>query len=90
MLIKYENNGEMLPRFYGAAWFDWLRNRAVCLPLGLNVLVAVARSVYFSVKHAGRIVMANPRDAYAQGVRVGRASLPPPDGAEPPCPWPHA
>jgi uncharacterized membrane protein len=91
MLVKYANNGELLPRFYGVAWFDWLTNRAVCLPLGINVLAALARSVYFSIKHAGRIVMANPRDAYAQGLRDGLAEF---DrrraGVEPTRPWPRA
>jgi hypothetical protein len=91
MLVKYSKNGELLPRFYGVAWFDWLTNRAVSLPLGINVLVAVGRSAYFSIKHAGRIVMANPRDAYAQGLRDGRATT---DCArldiQPTHPWPHA
>lgn len=89
MLIKYANNGELLPRFYGVAWFDWPTNRAACLPLGLNVLAALVRSAYFSIKHGGRIVMANPRDAYAQGLRAGRASAPASPHIEPLHPWPR-
>lgn len=72
-IIKTVPNGYLLPRFYGVAGFDWSRDYAVCLPLGLNVLAALGRSAYFSVKHAGRIVMQNPRDAYAQGLSEGRA-----------------
>jgi hypothetical protein len=91
MLIKRVSNGYLLPRFYGVAWFDWQASQAVCLPLGVNVLAALGRSVYFSIKHAGRIVHQNPRDAYAQGLRDGleafdRARA----GVEPTHPWPRA
>lgn len=91
MLVKYANSGSLLPRFYGVAWYDWQTNRAVCLPLVLNVLAAIGRSAYFSIKHAGRIVMENPRDAYAQGLRDGleafdRARA----GVEPTHPWPRS
>lgn len=84
MLIKRINNGDLLPSFYGIAWVDLYRNQAVCLPLGLNALVAVCRSAYHSVRHAGLIVRANPRDAYEQGFRAGRASA---HGVGPTEPW---
>jgi hypothetical protein len=46
--------------------------------------------VYFSIKHAGRIVRSNPRDAYEQGLRDGRAELPPyAHHIEPTRPWPR-
>lgn len=90
MLMKHVSNGELLPRFYGVAWFDWRGDHAVCLPLGLNVLAALGRTVYFSIKHAGKTVMANPRDAYAQGLRVGRADAHPRVDIQPAQPWPRA
>jgi len=73
MKLKKITNGELIPPFYGVAWFDWQGNHAVCLPLGINVVAALGRALYFSVKHAGRLVMQNPRDAYAQGLLDGRA-----------------
>lgn len=91
MKIKKITNGELIPRFYGVAWFDWYRSQAVCLPLGLNVLAALGRSLYYSIKHAGRIVMANPRDAYAQGLSDGRAQAEGlRAGVEPTQPWSHS
>ncbi len=89
-MLKKITNGILIPRFYGVAWFRWQTNEAVCLPLGLNVLAAVLRVFYFSVKHAGRIVQASPRDAYAQGLRDGRAGAPPSPHIEPTRPWPRA
>lgn len=92
-MIKKITNGTLIPRFYGVAWFRWQTSEAVCLPLGLNVLAALLRVLYFSVKHAGRIVQASPRDAYAQGLRDGRgdrADGPPSPHIERTRPWPRA
>ncbi|WP_306393377.1 hypothetical protein [Telluria beijingensis] len=89
-MLKKITNGDLIPRYYGIAWFSWQTGGAVCLPLGLNVLAALTRAAYFSVKHAGRIVKACPRDAYAQGVRDGRASAPQSPHIEPTWPWPRA
>jgi len=86
-MIKKITSGHLIPRFYGVAWFRWQTGEAVCLPLGLNVLAAVGRAAYFAVKHAGSIVQASPRDAYAQGLRDGRASMPQSPFVEPTRPW---
>ena len=89
-MLKKITNGEIIPRFYGVAWSRWQTGEAVCLPLGLNVLAALTRTLYFSIKHAGRIVRSNPRDAYEQGLRDGRAELPPyAQHIEPTRPWPR-
>lgn len=88
MRLKKITNGDLIPPYYGVAWFDWYRNQAVCLPIGLNVLAALGRTVYFSIKHAGRLVMANPRDAYAQGLRDGFAQFERERaGVQPQAPW---
>ena len=89
-MIKKITNGEIIPRFYGVAWFRWQTGEAVCPPLGLNVLCALTRTVYFSIKHAGCIVRSNPRDAYAQGVRDGRAMASQSPHIEPRHPWPRS
>lgn len=90
MLIKKVSSGYLLPRFYGVAWYEWQSGQAVCLPIGVNVLAAFARNLYFTAKHAGRIVMQNPRDAYGQGLCAGRASVPTSPHIEPTEPWPRA
>jgi len=90
-MLKKITSGHLILRFYGIAWFRWHTGEAVCLPLGLNVLAALVRVIYFNVKHAGSIVMASPRDAYEQGLCDGRASVPqPPQHIEPHRPWPRA
>ena len=87
MLIKKIDQGEILPRFYGVAWIDWYRDQAVCLPLGLNLLAGCARNLFYSIKNAGRLVRANPRDAYEQGLRDGRAEATRSTRIEPSRPW---
>ena len=89
MLIKKINQGGLLPRFYGVAWVDWYRDQAICLPLGLNLAAACARNVYYSIKNAGRLVRANPRDAYQQGLRDGRAEASRSLDIQPTRPWPR-
>ena len=89
-MLKKITNGEIIPRYYGVAWSRWQTGEAVCLPLGLNVLAALLRAAYFSIKHADRIVQACPRDAYAQGLRDGCASVPQSPHIEPSEPWPRA
>jgi hypothetical protein len=68
----------MLPPWYGCAWYDFPRNEMVCYPVGLNLLVMMARAAYFAVKHGGHAVRINPRDAYAQGYADARKN-----GAQP-------
>lgn len=71
-IIKKIRPGEMLPAWYGIAWREWDQDMTVCLPLGLNLICALARNLYYMVKLGGLPVPINPRDAYAQGLRDGR------------------
>lgn len=70
--IKKISAGTMIPAWYGVAWKEWYSNEAVCFPLGLNLIAAAVRSLYYTIKLAGRMVSENPRDAYAQGLRDGK------------------
>jgi hypothetical protein len=72
-MIKRIRQGDLLPLYYGTAWIEHQNYEVVCLPLGINVIAAVARSLYFSIRFAHLMVYSNPRDAYMQGVRDGRA-----------------
>ena len=76
MLIKRISQGDMIPRFYGVAWRDYYRNQAVCLPIGLNLIAALVRMVYHRIQYPGDIVVSDPHDAYHQGYKAGRASVP--------------
>ena len=76
-MIKRIGEGSMLPAWYGVAWRDLYSNQAVCLPIGLNLVAALCRNAYYTIKFAGRAVASNPRDAYAQGLRDGRRARTP-------------
>lgn len=72
-MIKRISDGEIIPAWYGCAWRDWASNRMVCLPVPLNVLASYARGAYMWLRFGFMPVPSNPRDAYAQGLRDGRA-----------------
>jgi len=69
---KAIKNGEMLPPFYGLAWYEYHRNIAICLPVPFNIVVAILRGCWLWIKHGWHGVANNPRDAYAQGYRDGK------------------
>lgn len=89
MLIKTVRQNEIIPRFYGVAWIDYYRDQAVCLPLGVNLLAALVRILYFNIRHPRLLVTTDPRAAYQQGFRAGRASVAWHGGVEPTEPWPR-
>lgn len=39
--------GEMIPRFYGIAYYDYPRNRAICYPLFINLIVMLWREFVY-------------------------------------------
>jgi len=49
MIVKYQKPGEMLPRGYGVAYRRFDVDDRVCYPIPLNVVVFLAREVYFIV-----------------------------------------
>lgn len=44
-LRKISEQGQMLPKFYGASYFDWEKNYYVCYPLGLNKVISLYRNI---------------------------------------------
>ncbi len=77
-LAKEIEDCMMLPPWYGAAWRRMDRRTIVCYPIPLNVVFAWARGFAIWVRHGGRSVPANARDAYAQGLRDAKHA--PPNG----------
>ena len=49
MIVKYQKPGEMLPRGYGVAYRRFDVDDRVCYPIPLNVVVFLAREVYYWV-----------------------------------------
>ena len=68
-IAKEVREGEMLPAWYGLARRRWDSNTAICYPIPLNVLYAWGYALLVWLKHGGRWVPVNPREAYAQGLR---------------------
>ena len=62
--------GIMLPRFYGIAYIDIMRNLRVCYPIPLNLLVRWARNAWWRFGAAGSDAAA---DVWEDGYRQGRA-----------------
>ena len=45
-MIKREiQEGSIIPKWYGIAWYDWQANRAICYPIPLNLLFTWYRIV---------------------------------------------
>jgi len=47
---RQEFEGEFLPWYYGVAWRDVNRRAYVCYPLGVNILAAFVRRLYYRLR----------------------------------------
>lgn len=50
-IAKRVNEGCEYPTGYGFAYRDWMRNQAVCYPLGLNWLVGLLHKAHMVLAH---------------------------------------
>jgi hypothetical protein len=81
MIVKYQKPGEMLPRGYGVAYRRFDRDERVCYPIPLNILVWLAREVYFILAFPVRFSIVERRltkmmeRAYSQGIADGLLEL---------------
>jgi hypothetical protein len=66
-LIKTAREGECLPPWYGVVYIEWYRQERVCLPVPLNVIARIGRSIWIFLVHGSDEIRVNPRDAYHQG-----------------------
>ena len=71
-ITKYIKDGQMLPPYYGFAWYQFEIGITACLPVPLNLIVAILRNVYSFMKYGNIRVFNNPRDAYRQGYNDGK------------------
>lgn len=44
---KYVNEGCVVPWGYAYAWYDYAQRRAVCYPVGIHIIIALARWAYW-------------------------------------------
>lgn len=83
-IVKRISEGQLLPPFYGVAWVVWYSNEAICLPVPLNLIAALAREAWLFCKHGWRPMHRSPRAAYDQGRIDGAAKANP---NRPHCSW---
>ena len=72
-IMRTIDEGEMLPPFYGVAWYRWDSQRMVILPIPLNVVARALRACWVFMRMGGVSVASNARDAYWQGYRTAEA-----------------
>lgn len=48
--FKRIKEGEIIPPFYGVCWFDVNSYAAICAPIGLHLIIGIARKIYFRIK----------------------------------------
>lgn len=70
-LIKTIHRGELIPPFYGVAWSEYTSDSAICLPVPLNLIAALLRSLWMLLKHGWQPVYLSSRDAFHQGLQAG-------------------
>lgn len=74
--LKEIGEGEMFPRGYGIAYRAWYKNRTVCAPIPLNLIIGPLRDFYFWLRHREptkmdiALVQAN-REGFYEGRKLG-------------------
>jgi hypothetical protein len=53
MILTYRQirEGEMIPRFYGVAWHDFLHFYYICYPYPFNIILAFLRKYWLKVRY---------------------------------------
>lgn len=79
MIAKRICEGEEYPRGYGFAYRDWMRNQAICYPVGLNWLAGALHEAWNRLRHGPfhnadrfdhQLIMANIA-GQARGIEIG-------------------
>lgn len=70
LLFRRVQGGYIIPRGYGIAWVNFVRDEAIAMPIPLNFICGAVRWAWYWLK-APRFATRNARDAYRQGVDQG-------------------
>lgn len=62
---------QVVPAWYGVAWFDFSTNHAHAAPLPLVLPIVIGRWLWSSLRLAARDVARDPRTAYLEGYEAG-------------------
>jgi hypothetical protein len=72
IFVKRLKEGEMLPAWYGVAFYDFATNRMVAAPIPFNVIFVLLRKIYVYIRSGIKTVYFEPREAYWQGYTEGK------------------
>ena len=76
-MIKWIEEGGIVPRWYGIAWRDWHSYRSAILPIPLNVLAAWGRHLWYVVRFKllprSDVLLAAKREGWMEGYEQGCA-----------------
>lgn len=64
-----------LPKFWGMAWYDFVKNQVVLMPIPLNIIASLLRNLYIKLGCFGQwdIGAECYRKGYEEGYQSGRA-----------------
>jgi hypothetical protein len=79
-VIRMIRRAEMISAWYGIAWPCYRSDSVYCMPVPLNVLVAIVRGIWLWMAFGYRPVPWGAHEAYRQGYLDGRGSVSKSDG----------
>jgi len=70
-LLQFIGPGQIIPAWYGLAWYDWQRNGHYALPFFLALPCGVARWFWAGLRTGSKAVALDSRVAYLDGIQQG-------------------
>lgn len=70
-LLQFIDRGQVIPAWYGLAWYDWQRNGHYALPIFLALPFGVARWFWAGLRTGCATVAIDSRVAYLDGIQQG-------------------
>lgn len=72
----YLRQGEVIPSTHRVAYYDFLRDFAICYPVGIHLLVRLARRIWeWSFKYSPSKMEMKMREQYKNGQLYGRRQV---------------
>jgi hypothetical protein len=70
-LLQFIVPGQVIPAWYGLAWYDWQRNGHYALPIFLALPCGVARWLWAGLRTGSKAMAIDSRVAYLDGIQQG-------------------
>lgn len=73
--LVFVDQGEMLPRWYGVAWQDLIRQGCWAAPVPINCIIAVGRTVWWGFKAPSTLVRYHVLQQKIKALRLRNSML---------------